>query len=89
MSSLEETVLSADSESKNLKEKLNALTEEKVEIENQVASLGESLQNLETEKEVRCFYSATRATVSTKPRVLTLFDTFLTLKRRNRTTKWV
>ena len=68
MSSLEETVLSADSESKNLKEKLNALTEEKVEIENQVASLRESLQNLETEKQVCCFYSATGATVSTKPR---------------------
>lgn len=60
VSSLEETVSSADSESKTIQQRVNALTEERNAIENEVTSLRESLQTLETEKQVCCFLIALR-----------------------------
>lgn len=60
VSSLEETVSSADSESKTIQQRVNALTEERNAVENEVTSLRESLQTLETEKQVCCFLIALR-----------------------------
>lgn len=52
VSSLEESISSADQERKILEDKMNALTEEKDEVEKKLASVTESL---ETEKQVCCF----------------------------------
>lgn len=52
VSSLEESISSANQERKILEDKMNALTEEKDEVEKKLASVTESL---ETEKQVCCF----------------------------------
>ena len=52
MTSLEETVSSVDSERQTIQEKVNALMEERAEIQKESASLRGSLETMETEKQV-------------------------------------